>query len=133
MNLLLDEIAKAVNGVLEGQGDGIARGYSIDTRTLNPGDLFFAVKGPRFDGHQFVRQALEKKACGVIVDDAFSGDCSSNPEFGLIRVPSAVAALQRLSQYVRRKWANPILAVTGSAGKTTTKAMIAQVLERKSN
>ena len=61
MNLLLDEIAKAVNGALQGQGDGIARGYSIDTRTLNPGDLFFAVKGPRFDGHQFVPRRWKRR------------------------------------------------------------------------
>src|SRR5215471_9736657 len=101
MNLLLDEIARAVNGVLEGQREGIARGYSIDTRTLNPGDLFFAVKGPRFDGHHFVRQAFEKKASGVVVDAGFSGDCNSSPDFGVIRVPNTVAALQNLSQYVR--------------------------------
>jgi UDP-N-acetylmuramoyl-tripeptide--D-alanyl-D-alanine ligase len=133
MNLLLDEIAKAVNGILQGHGDGIARGYSIDTRTLNPGDLFFAVKGPRFDGHQFVRQAFEKKASGVVVDAGFSGESHSSPEFTVIRVPSAAKALQSLSHYVRRKWARPIIGVTGSAGKTTTKAMISQVLDRKFN
>ena len=68
MNLQLEEVAKAAGGTLAGPGNVTARGYSIDTRTLNPGELFFAVKGPRFDGHDFLRQAVEKKAAGVVVE-----------------------------------------------------------------
>ena len=68
MNLSLEEISKAVGGTLEGAGSTKVRGYSIDTRTLNPGELFFAVKGPRFDGHQFVAQAAEKKATCCAAD-----------------------------------------------------------------
>ena len=69
MNLSLEEISKAVGGTLDGPGNVKVRGYSIDTRTLNPGELFFAIKGPRFDGHEFLEQAIEKKAAAAIVEE----------------------------------------------------------------
>jgi UDP-N-acetylmuramoyl-tripeptide--D-alanyl-D-alanine ligase len=115
MNLPLDEITKAVDGTLLGQGNVVARGYSIDTRTLNPGDLFFAIKGPNFDGHDFVQQAIEKKASGVVVNAVFDRMLESNT-LGMIKVCSPTVALQILGQYVRRRWARPIIGVTGSAG-----------------
>jgi UDP-N-acetylmuramoyl-tripeptide--D-alanyl-D-alanine ligase len=128
MNLQLDEIAKAAGGSLEGPGNVKVRGYSIDTRTLNPGDLFFAVKGPRFDGHAFVQQAMEKKAAGIVVE---SGAAEPSASFSVIRVGSTVDALQDTARTVRRRWGQPIVGVTGSAGKTTTKEMIAAVLGKK--
>jgi UDP-N-acetylmuramoyl-tripeptide--D-alanyl-D-alanine ligase len=127
MNLQLDEIAKAVGGTLEGPGDVKVRGYSIDTRTLNPGELFFAVKGPRFDGHAFLKQAMEKKAAGAVVSEP----AESSAAFSVVRVGSTLAALQDLARAVRRRWGQPLVGVTGSAGKTTTKEMIASVLGRK--
>src|SRR6266571_2254635 len=123
MNLTLEEISKAVGGALEGSGSIKARGYSIDTRTLNAGELFFAIKGPRFDGHQFLRQAFEKKAAAVVVERPGEGP--------LIRVGSTIEALQALARDVRRRWGMTIIGVTGSAGKTTTKEMIAAVLGKK--
>jgi UDP-N-acetylmuramoyl-tripeptide--D-alanyl-D-alanine ligase len=128
MNLQLEEVAKAVDGTLAGPGNLTARGYSIDTRTLNPGDLFFAVKGPRFDGHDFLRQAVEKKAAGSIVE---AGAIEPSSTFGVVRVKSTLEALQNLARFVRRQWGGPIVGVTGSAGKTTTKEMIAAVLAKK--
>ena len=128
MNLRLDEVAKAVGGTLTGLGHLQANGYSIDTRTLNPGDLFFAVKGPRFDGHDFVRQAVEKKAVGAVVENE---GVAASANFSVVRVQSTLQALQELARYVRRQWGGPIVGVTGSAGKTTTKEMIATVLGRK--
>jgi len=122
MNLTLEEISKAVGGTLEGAGSVKVKGYSIDTRTLKPGEVFFAIKGPRFDGHEFVRQALEKKAAAVVVD---------RPLPGAIRVSSTTEALQALARHVRRVWGMPVIGVTGSAGKTTTKEMIAAVLGKK--
>jgi UDP-N-acetylmuramoyl-tripeptide--D-alanyl-D-alanine ligase len=128
MNLQLNQIAKAVNGSLAGAGEIMARGYSIDTRTLNAGDLFFAVKGPRFDGHDFLQQALERKAAGVVIE---RGTITPAAGFGVVKVGSTVDALQTLARFVRRQWGRPIVGVTGSAGKTTTKEMIAAVLSRK--
>src|SRR5262245_7770630 len=101
MNLQLNEINSAVSGVLTGPGNMTATGYSIDTRTLNAGDLFFAIKGPNFNGHHFVSQAIEKKAAGVVVEEQVS---VPNSDFAVIRVQSSVAALQTLARSVRRKW-----------------------------
>jgi UDP-N-acetylmuramoyl-tripeptide--D-alanyl-D-alanine ligase len=67
MNLTLDEINAAVSGTLSGAGNVKVKGYSIDTRTLKPGEVFFAIKGPRFDGHDYLQQAFEKKAAAVVV------------------------------------------------------------------
>jgi UDP-N-acetylmuramoyl-tripeptide--D-alanyl-D-alanine ligase len=128
MNLHLEEVAKAIDGALAGPGNATARGYSIDTRTLNPGDLFFAVRGPRFDGHDFLKQAAEKKAVGAVVE---TSEIEASPSFGVVRVKSTVDALQSLARFVRRQWGGPIVGVTGSAGKTTTKEIIAAVLAKK--
>jgi UDP-N-acetylmuramoyl-tripeptide--D-alanyl-D-alanine ligase len=130
MNLQLDEVAKAVAGTLSGPTNLVATGYSIDTRTLSPGDLFFAVKGPRFDGHDFLQQAAAKGASGVVIEKSA---IESSPTVAVVQVSSTVDALQQLARAVRRKWGGPIVAVTGSAGKTTTKEMIAAVLSRKYN
>jgi UDP-N-acetylmuramoyl-tripeptide--D-alanyl-D-alanine ligase len=124
MNLSLEEISKAVGGTLDGPATAKVRGYSIDTRTLNSGELFFAIKGPRFDGHRFIAQALEKKAAGVVVEEEVKGGPA-------IRVRSTTEALQALAREVRRRWGMTIVGVTGSAGKTTTKEMIAAVLGKK--
>ena len=130
MNLQLNKVAEAVGGSLAGAGEILARGYSIDTRTLNPGDLFFAVKGPRFDGHDFLQQAMEKKAAGVVIE---RGALQPSAGFGVVRVNSTVDALQNLARAVRRLWGGPMVGVTGSAGKTTTKEMIAAVLAQRFN
>lgn len=143
MNLALDEISKAVGGTLQGSGNVKVRGYSIDSRTLNAGELFFAIKGPRFDGHQFVAQAFQRGAAAAVIEEDLKpspgAHAASLPsptgrgqgEGPTIRVPSTLEALQTLARDVRRRWGMTIVGVTGSAGKTTTKEMIAAVLGKK--
>jgi UDP-N-acetylmuramoyl-tripeptide--D-alanyl-D-alanine ligase len=126
MNLTLEEISKAVGGTLNGPGNQKVTGYSIDSRTLQPGALFFAVKGPRFDGHDFVEQVFQKNAAAAVVEERATTYSRST-----IRVKSTVEALQTLASEVRRRWGNPIIGITGSAGKTTTKEMVAAVLGKK--
>src|SRR2546426_3762584 len=137
MNLSLDEISKAVGGTLEGSGTVNVRGYSIDSRTIKPGELFFAIKGPRFDGHEFVAQAFQKGAVAAVVEQrgrearAHQGEASRNAEAARILVRSTLEALQALARDVRRRRGMTIIGITGSAGKTTTKEMIAAVLGKK--
>ena len=76
MNLRLDEIAKAVGGAMAGPADVKVQGYSIDTRTLKAGELFFAIKGPRFDGHDFIRLSLARRS------DRRRRACSDRSGFG---------------------------------------------------
>ena len=113
--------------------DLLATGYSIDSRTLQPGDLFIAVRGERMDGHDFVHAALAAGAVGAIVAE------SELPRFRgltpdvkkLIAVPDTLKALHTLAMAVRKMWAKPLIGITGSAGKTTTKDAVAQVLTAK--
>jgi UDP-N-acetylmuramoyl-tripeptide--D-alanyl-D-alanine ligase len=125
MKLPLWRIAEFVGSTGECDQEAVAMGYSIDSRTLNPGDLFIAIAGERFDGHEYVQSALEKGAVGAIVavGKEVAGD---SPR--LLRVEDTVKALQLLGAAARRLWGKPLLAVTGSAGKTTTKEIMAHIL-----
>lgn len=102
-------------------------GISHDTRTLKPGDVYIAIKGTTHDGHDFVQQALEKGATGLIVEREF-------PTYGNVPqliVPDAMQALWALAAGVRRHWAGTVVGITGSVGKTTVKELIASVLAQK--
>jgi UDP-N-acetylmuramoyl-tripeptide--D-alanyl-D-alanine ligase len=99
------------------------RGWSIDSRTIAPGDLFLAIKGDRFDGHSFVTDVLARGAIAAIVSE------SPAPLAGtVLQVSDTLDALQRLAAWARRRWAKPVVGVTGSAGKTSTKDIIAEFL-----
>ncbi len=109
----------------------IAQGYSIDSRTVQPGELFFAVKGERLDGHDFVEQALARGAVAAVVRK----DQASRYMFGdehdshrLLAVDDTLLALQTLATAVRKIWGKTAIGVTGSMGKTTTKEAIAHLL-----
>ncbi len=97
-------------------------GISHDTRTLQPGDLYVAIRGDHFDGHAFLPQAFERGAAGVLVSDP-SG--TQNP---ILQVPDTLKGLQDLAQGYRQKWDGTIVGITGSVGKTMVKEMCAAVL-----
>jgi UDP-N-acetylmuramoyl-tripeptide--D-alanyl-D-alanine ligase len=106
------------------------RGYSIDSRHIQGGELFFAIRGPHHDGHDFVMQAFERGAAAAVVEQA-SPKISALSSRPLIQVENTTRALQELARAVRRQWGGRIVAITGSTGKTTTKEMIAAILQRQ--
>jgi UDP-N-acetylmuramoyl-tripeptide--D-alanyl-D-alanine ligase len=112
-----------------------AAGYSIDSRTINSGELFFAVRGERMDGHDYVESALANGAVAAVVSMRWLVP-SNVDEKKLLRVPDSeddcvLASMQRLANRVRRVWGGRVIGVTGSAGKTTTKECVAAVLAKK--
>jgi UDP-N-acetylmuramoyl-tripeptide--D-alanyl-D-alanine ligase len=103
-------------------------GVSTDSRSVAPGDLFVALKGPSFDGHAFLREALARGAGAAVVEP---GAVDRNiPRMPLVLVENSTVALGRLARVYRNRFSIPVLAVGGSSGKTTTKEMIAAVLGR---
>jgi UDP-N-acetylmuramoyl-tripeptide--D-alanyl-D-alanine ligase len=129
MKLSFARIAEFLAGVGEFDHKTLALGYSIDSRTIQPGELFFAVAGDRLDGHDFVEQALEKGAAGAVVRKDTLARYAVKTQ--LLAVDDTLAALQTLATAVRRLWSKPLIGVTGSAGKTTSKEAIAHVLEAR--
>jgi UDP-N-acetylmuramoyl-tripeptide--D-alanyl-D-alanine ligase len=109
-------------GVIESNAQ--VTGWSVDSRTLRPGDLFFALRGPTHDGHAYVAEVLQKGAVAVVVDTDIEGG-SAPP---ILKTKNSLAALQKLASSARREWAGDVVGVTGSAGKTTTKDVIAEML-----
>jgi UDP-N-acetylmuramoyl-tripeptide--D-alanyl-D-alanine ligase len=140
MKLTLAEAAISAGAVLEAP-ESVANagaltvcGYSIDSRTVAPGELFFAVRGERLDGHGFVASALKRGAVAAVVSRAL---VATLPDAALA-APLLIAedpllALQALAAHVRRQWGRRVVAITGSAGKTTTKEAVAAALGAKFN
>ena len=129
MRLSLAKVAEFISATGRLAAEAVVNGYSIDSRTVGPGQLFFAVKGERLDGHDFVEQALEKGAAAAVVRSDQAGRYQG--ETRLLSVEDTLVALQTLATAVRKLWGKPLIAVTGSAGKTTTKEAIAQVLSAR--
>jgi len=140
MKLTLAEAAIGAGAVLEAPASVVqpgalaATGYSIDSRTVAPGELFFAVRGDRLDGHDYVAAAVERGAVAAVVSRA---RVATLPDAALA-VPLLIAedtlvAMQALAAHVRRQWGRHVVAITGSAGKTTTKEAVAAALGAKFN
>ncbi len=129
MKLPLSKIAEFLSAAGEFELNAVAQGYSIDSRTIQSGELFFAVKGERMDGHDFVAQALEAGAVAAVVrkDQLARFPVKSR----LIAVDDTLVALQTVATAVRRLWGKKAIAITGSVGKTSTKEAIAHVLSNK--
>lgn len=114
----------------------LATGITTDTRSITPGEVFVALRGEQFDGHQFVTTAFKKGAIAAIVDHKFlSADFATQQAeqpFLLIQVKDTLAAYQAIAHWWRTQFTIPVVAVTGSVGKTTTKELIAAVLSHSS-
>jgi UDP-N-acetylmuramoyl-tripeptide--D-alanyl-D-alanine ligase len=104
---------------------------STDTRTLAPGALFVALKGERFDGHDFVARAAAQRAAGALVQESAAGARDAAGKLPLLIVGDTRQALGRLAAYWRRKFSMPLIALTGSNGKTTVKEMLASILRER--
>ena len=138
MKLTLAEAAIGAGAVLEAPssfvnaGGLVVSGYSIDSRTVGAGDLFFAVRGEHLDGHDFVAAALARGAVAAVVSRA---RVATLPDAALgmplLIAEDTLLALQSLALHVRRQWGKRVVAITGSAGKTTTKEAIAVALAAK--
>lgn len=132
MNLSLKEVLEATSGILlQGKEGTSFKGVSTDSRTIQEGELFIALKGERFDGHHFAIDALEKKAGGILIEEEKIRDIRWNgyrPK-AVISVKDTLRALGDLARARRRQYGIPVVAITGSNGKTTTKELIAACLE----
>src|SRR5579864_369113 len=130
MRWTVEEVARALGVTPPGGVAPVARlaGVSINSRTVAGGELFVAIHGPRHDGHNFVVAALDAGAlAGVVAADRLSGYAEPYRS-KLLAVPDTLSALQGVAQAVRTRWGRRLAAVTGSAGKTTTKEILAALL-----
>lgn len=128
MTLLWNEtdLIKAVGGTLSSAQSICGTGVSIDTRTLQPGDIFIALQGEKSDGHHYLEQALNKGASCAIVTQIPS---HLDDQFPFLIVTNTLTALEQMGIYARRRFQGKIIAITGSVGKTTTKEMLKTALQ----
>jgi len=129
-----DLLVSTKGRLLSGNESDILTGLSTDTRRLKGGELFLAIKGERFDGHNFILDAVSKGAGGVLVQDG----CILNakfkiPDISFISVENSIKALGDIARYHRSRFSVPIMGITGSNGKTTTKEMIGAILSKRFN
>ena len=118
MEFSLTEIAKVLGSPVT--ADVRITGWSVDSRTVQPGDLFFALRGPNHDGNAYVEDALKKGAAAAVAEVAAPGPA--------LVVPDALQSLQQLAAWARERWGGDVVGLTGSAGKTSTKDIIAELL-----
>ena len=137
MKLTLGQIADFIHAEGDFTTNAEAVGYSIDSRTINAGELFFAVTGERVDGHDYVETALANGAVAAVVSSRWLAPDDTVDPCKLLRVPDGedcvLSAMQTLAREVRRAWGKRVIGITGSAGKTTTKEMVATVLAAQFN
>lgn len=131
--ITVQEVATAIGGrQITGSPNEPVKGLSTDSRNMAPGHLFLALKGERYNGHDFVAQAIGAGAAGAIVES----DSTLPPEAAsvapvIISVPSTLKALGDLAAWWRRQWGGKVVAITGSNGKSTTKELASSILSLK--
>jgi len=114
--------------LLRGSRDRSFSGLSTDSRTVGEGQLFWALKGETFDGHAFVKDAIQRGAAGAVVDKDRYPDLPGNTGAAVLGVPDTLKALGDLAGWWRHRFKARVTAITGSAGKTTTKEMTSAIL-----
>lgn len=125
----------AIEGrLLQGNPDDMFQGVSINSRTVSEGELFICIKGDRFDGHDFIAEVATKKVAGIILSDTEKLTDTvkwAKENIFIIQVADTLKALQDLASFQRQRFPFKVVAVTGTNGKSTTKEMIASILETK--
>ena len=132
--LNIKDILKACDGELFCGNENIrVNGFSKDTRTINLGDIYVGIKGENLDGNSYYKEAIEKGAAACIIEEDFKNklELESIKESTIIIVKNSVKALQDIARYTRLNCNIPVVAVTGSVGKTSTKDIIASGLSKK--
>lgn len=129
-----NKIAQICNGKLIGNEKVVIEDYSNDTRKIKTDDMYIAIKGEKIDGNDFIEKAFEKGAIGCITDRNVDGKILQNHKGRvIIKVKNTIEAIQKIAEYKRNLYDIPVVAVTGSVGKTSTKDIIASVLNKKFN
>ncbi len=128
--LLLDEIVRATEGRILTEGPSIFKSLSIDSRTIKDGEIFLAIKGHRFDGHDFIHEALKKGAGAIINEEPGlkSKTLRIDEPRTIILVKDTLKALHSLATFLRKERIKVLIGITGSNGKTTTKEMLSHIL-----
>jgi UDP-N-acetylmuramoyl-tripeptide--D-alanyl-D-alanine ligase len=123
LNQLIDVLAAKGTNLSNAALAKFSHGIQTDSRILKPGEVFLALRGEKFDGHEFIPMAIAKGALAAIVDFEYT-----NSEFSILQVKDTLQAYQKIARWWRDRFNIPVISVTGSVGKTTTKELIAAVL-----
>ena len=134
--LKVKDIIKVTNGtLLQGNEEEVCEDFSRDTRNIKKGEMYLGIKGESINGGIYWKEALDKGAKGVIVQDTeiSEEERKAYPEKIIIQVKDVVEAMGKMAKYKRSLYHIPFIAITGSVGKTSTKDMVASVMDRKYN
>ena len=123
--MILNEFISAIKGMSSIDSEDLIKEIKTDTRKINKGDVFIALRGKNYDGHDFIDEALKKGAIACVVENSINDKC--------IEVKDTIESLFLLGNYIRNKYNIPLIAITGSNGKTTTKDLLSYVLSSKYN
>ena len=133
-DITVSDMIRICDGTLVcGKQDSLCRHFSKDTRTLQPGDVYVGIQGETINGSTFYTQAIEKGASVCLLEnvEVDTNVILQHPEVSIVMVEDTVKALQQLASYKRMQYQIPVIAITGSVGKTSTKDMVASVVSQK--
>ncbi|WZL74735.1 UDP-N-acetylmuramoyl-tripeptide--D-alanyl-D-alanine ligase [Clostridiaceae bacterium 35-E11] len=134
MKLTVQEVVYATKGkLIRGDKKSIIHGVSMDSRSIKKNEIFIPLIGEKFNGHDFIKKAIDQGATAILASQWNKEDVQNNENVSMVQVEDTLQALHGLARYYLSKFPIPVIAVTGSTGKTTTKDMIASVLSKKYN